>query len=151
MTGKARALDLLLGGDGPEVRTPPGVALLLAGWARPWLEARKSQLGREHLPLLAEAEAWVEAVERAAVLHRRVLMSAGGAVDGHLDLTGVPAADDRSVTAWLTSTEVAEVLGVTPRHVGRLRDAGLLDARRPGREWFYDSSSVERYQRGAAA
>lgn len=43
----------------------------------------------------------------------------------------------------LTTREVADMLGITPQHVGRLIVDGTLSARRAGRSWLVDRVSAQ--------
>jgi excisionase family DNA binding protein len=48
------------------------------------------------------------------------------------------------MSAELTTQEVADLLGVSPRYVRALREGGRLTARRPvGGQWLYDAARVE--------
>lgn len=48
--------------------------------------------------------------------------------------------------AALTTSEVANMLGVTPQYVGQIIKAGVLPARKVGRSWLVSRESVETFQ-----
>ena len=50
------------------------------------------------------------------------------------------------MTEELLTPQVAERLGVTIGRVNQLIWAGLLDARKLGRDWLVDVESIARYQ-----
>lgn len=141
-----------IGSDGPEVRTPAAVAYVVALELRTWLDVRKMQLGIHHRDLLVDVEEWVREVEAAAAVYRACLVSAGAASGGHLDDAERCQPDDRDVSfGWPTTGEAADLLGITPRHVGRLIGRSLV-GRKVGRDWRIDPASIEhvRRMRGAA-
>lgn len=49
-----------------------------------------------------------------------------------------------SLEQWITATEAAELLGVTPRTVGNYRGAGTIKFKqKDGKSYLYDKKSVE--------
>lgn len=46
-------------------------------------------------------------------------------------------------TEFLTTTEAAALLGVTPQRVRFMIKAGILEAEKWGRDWMVDAESVE--------
>jgi hypothetical protein len=83
---------------------------------------------------------------------QRSFASAAGRIHGERDAMSVgPVPDVRNGTTppqstsdqWISSTEVADVLGVTDRHARRL--AATLDARRLHGAWRFHRGTVETY------
>jgi hypothetical protein len=128
---------LLLGIDGPEVRTPAVVAHLVAPMARTWLDAAKAGASRE---AVAELEQWVQALELAASAFRRSV-SAECAVDGQVGPDASHTTDAQVVTGITTMT-AGDRLGLDPRSVTRLIGTELRGTK-VGREWLIDPVSVE--------
>lgn len=137
----ARARALIVGGDGPEGRTPAVVAFLVAPAARTWVDAAK---GRAPAEVHGELDAWVASLEQLAGWHRRsVTCPPAASVDGHSrSVVGARADDGRR--DGLSTGEAARRLGVEARTVCRLLGAGRLTGRKVGRVWLVDPDSVER-------
>jgi len=57
-----------------------------------------------------------------------------------------PTADPRDNPTEILTPEAAQRLGVTRGRVNQLIWAGLLDARKLGRDWLVDTESITRYQ-----
>lgn len=49
-----------------------------------------------------------------------------------------------SSTGWMTTLEVATLLGISRQRVGQLIQAGQLTARRAGRLWLVRAASVRK-------
>jgi hypothetical protein len=57
---------------------------------------------------------------------------------------GTCSGDDGAARSWLTATEAADVLNLTPRRVRQLAATGQLDARRTPAGWLVDPASLAR-------
>lgn len=123
-------------------------AFVLAGLLEEHMPARVASLqrmaerGKIHPDLLAEVGDMWAAVREAGHQwseHR-------AAVDGstEVDVAEVPPSSSEIDTAG-----AAELLGVSPRRVRQLIDAGELNARRASRFWLLDRKEVE-LRRGVA-
>jgi Helix-turn-helix domain len=96
----------------------------------------------ETVELLRErGAAWHEAQRREDTSFNRAFNERRGASDG--------GSSDGMFIDIYTTSEVAEVLGVTPQRVGQLRDEGHFDAIRSdgGRgRWLYAAGEVRAYK-----
>jgi excisionase family DNA binding protein len=48
---------------------------------------------------------------------------------------------------WVTTSQAAELVGYTQRRVRQLADAGMIEARKFGRDWQIEKSSLLAYMR----
>lgn len=96
----------------------------------------------ETVELLRErGAAWHEAQRRGDTSFNRAFNERRGATDGR--------SSDAMFIDTYTTSEVADVLGVTPQRVGQLRDEGHFDAFRAdgGRgRWLYAAGEVRAYK-----
>ena len=81
--------------------------------------------------------------ETACVDSKRVLSET---VPGVVILSVEPTTDPRDNPTEILTPEAAGRLGVTKGRVNQLIWAGLLDARKLGRDWLVDVESIARYQ-----
>lgn len=139
--------ELLVGRSGVEVVTPAPVAVVIAPHVRALVDEFRRRSGRAASGTVDEVERWVQAVELAAVLYRRGSPSVSSW--GHSGGVGDLVAEDgppNNTGGWVRGTEAADLLGITPRQVRRLA-GGQLNARKVGRDLWFEVASIEAYQK----
>ena len=165
--------SLILGLDGPELRVPADIAVLLWPAIEAW-QAEHVRMGAsvklDSAQPVVDRWSWIVRMRRVddqegfAREHGADVGMAGGRISPHGDdpRTGVPGRGSGGGAAelplqgapgpdgFLTRREAADVLGVTPQHVGRLVARGEIDGQKRGRDWVISGPSVQEHLRRTA-